>query len=696
MRRKNCSIFYVFSAVVLLAAIFILLTGCGKKAYQPVQPPEEQLTLYSLVANPSSIEEGDSCLIAALVTNESGDPKEGIRVSFSVTPDTIGYLSHSTDTTDAFGIAWTYFYSLHPGTATFEAISQKAGSKSTQVYIWEKTVVFNQIEMEIDPQTLIADGVSTAEVTVTVRDSSGELVEDETIVRFTAGEKFADIDGDGYYTDFIDSLIYDTNDNGKWDAIGLISPAENTAGGVAIATYIAGVQATAVYIKATVSGISTPVQDEKTIQLTPNTIVASITLEAENLIIQVRGTGGLESVDLIATAYDDNGNRVPGGVPIDFIITDGPNGGENLNGMGYGPFTANTNSLGEARVTLNSGTISGTVKTRASSGTIISQVTGVTVQAGPPEYISLGADPLNIRGWDYVNKTSDVVAMVNDVYGNPVPDRTAVYFSTEEGMVDAYAETIGGLAETVYHSGDPRNDGIALIYGSTSGGTVADTMGIIVSGPPVYVEFLYYPSSLLADGASKGDVVVQVLDVNRNYVVAGTHVEMDATFGHIESGGTRDGVNGSVLETEFISQRLSVDYSPASPDDGIGAIVVVEAQSGWTGNWVTVPFLTGTAYSKNCEIDMPGSVPYGSQTAIEVLIRDRYSNPLAGHQLTASVFGSSISGANQITDAYGIATGFTFIATADTTIKSAMVNVYDSDPRGGFTLSKKVSLTQEE
>lgn len=694
MKRKSSFVFYAFLAGLVLGTTLILLSSCGKKSFEPVEPPEESFTLYSLVATPSSIEEDDSCLVAALVTNEEGEPIEGITINFSVTPDTAGYLSSSVGTTDASGIVYTYFYPLYSGTVTLQATSERAGSKSTQIYVRAKTVAVNSIEMEISPQTLIADGVSTGQVTVTVRDLSGNFVEDGTVVRFTAGEKFADIDGDGYFTDFIDSLIYDTNDNGRWDAIGLISPSETTVSGVATATYVAGVQATTVYVKATVSGISTPVQDEKTIQLTPNTVVASITLEAENLTIQVRGTGGIESVVLTATAYDDNGNQVPGGVPIDFVITDGPMGGENLNGTGYGPFTSNTNSLGEATVTLNSGTISGTVKTKASSESVVSQVTAVTIQAGPPEYISLGADPLNIRGWDYVNKTSEVVAMVNDVYGNPVPDRTAIYFSTEEGMIDAYAETFGGLAESVYHSGDPRNDGIAYIYASTSGGTVADTMCIIVSGPPCHVEFLNYPSSLMADGASEGDVVVQVLDLNRNFVVGGSTVDMEATWGKVESGHTRDGVNGSILETKLTSQVLPADYSPVSPDDGIGAMVTLEAKSGWAADWVTVPFLTGPAYSKNCEIDMITSVPYGGNTPIEVIIRDRYNNPLAGHQLTASVFGSDIAGATQITDAYGVAAGFIFIATADTTVKSALVGIYDSDPRGEIALSKTVYFGQ--
>lgn len=694
---KRVKKFFKGSEIIIAFILLIFVTvffSCGKKITKPKEPVE--IFVYSISVVPQIIDEGENSTVDAWITDQNNNPLADVEVHFYITPDSLGWFSPSLATTDSQGKATTSFHSFFSGTALIEA---KAGgdSKSTQLTIQEPAISgANLITIEITPSTLTADGVSSAEVKVTVTDSSGNPVEDGTAVKLAAGEKFVDIDCDGYFTQFVDSLVYDANDNGRWDPMGLISPAETTVSGVAQAIYTAGVYAGQVYIKATVEKESKVTQNEKTLQLTPNTEVSSIALESEEVSIQVKGTGGIESALIIATAYDEYGNRVPGGISVDFVITDGPQGGENISGEGYGPVSAITNALGEANVTLNSGIISGTVKLKAIVGSIQSQVTKVTISAGPPAFLSLGADPLNIRGWDYVNVTSDIVAMVNDIYGNPVPDHTSVYFSTEEGMVDAHSETIGGLAKSVYHSGDPRNDGIALIYASTSGGTVADTSGIIVSGPPYFVDFLAYPSSLIANGVDKGDVVVRVLDVNQNFVVGGTPVKMETNFGLIASGVTQDGIYNSILETELLSSVLTQDYSPASPDDGIGAVATVEARSGWVSNWVSVPFLTGTAYSKNCAIDMPGDVQYGSSVPIEVTIKDRYGNPLGGHQLLASSFGCGITGATQTTDGYGVATDFTFVATTDTTLKSATVTVVDQDPKGGIVLSKKVSLKSEE
>ncbi len=422
--------------------------------------------------------------------------------------------------------------------------------------------------------------------------------------------------------------------------------------------------------------------------------IASIEFTSARPSIQVKGTGGIESVLMLATGYDELGNRVGAGNAIVFRILYGPGGGENLEDNGYGPDTVFTGTSGQAVVTLNSGTISGTVELRAESGTIFSNVTRVTINAGPPAYLSLGAKPLNIPGWNVVNLTAEVLAMVDDIYGNPVEDNTAVYFGTEEGMVDAYAVTSGGLAPSVYHSGDPRNDGQALISASTAGGTVSNTVVIIVSGPPYSVTFSSYPASLPADAESKGDVVVEVLDVNGNYVVDGTQVEMETDFGTCPSGATDDGINASVFETELLSQILKRDYSPVSPDDGIGAVSNLTAKSGFASATVQVNFLTGFAYYKNCLIDIVGSVMYGTTEPLTVVIKDRAGNPLGGHSLSATVTSGSITGSPSITTEYGESAGLFYTASTDTTIKSATISVTDNDPRGGgMVLTKKVTLS---
>jgi len=422
--------------------------------------------------------------------------------------------------------------------------------------------------------------------------------------------------------------------------------------------------------------------------------IASIEFNTLRPSIQVKGTGGIESAVLVATGYDSLGNKVGAGKRIIFRILNGPHGGENLEDKGYGPDTAYTMESGQAVVTLNSGTISGTVELRAESGTIFSNVTRVAINAGPPAYLTLGAKPLNIRGWDVVNVTSEVLAMVDDIYGNPVQNSTAVYFGTEEGMVDAYATTAGGLATSVYHSGEPRNDGLAHVYASTAGGTVSDTVVIIVSGPPDTTRFLTYPLSLVADGVSKGQVVVRVVDRNGNFVVGGTQVTMETDFGNCASGTTQDGINASLFETELVSQILTRDYSPVSPDDGIGAVSNLTAKADWSSATVQVNFLTGFAYYKNCLVDIAGTVVYGGREPFTVLIKDRAGNPLGGHSVSATVSSGTISGSPSITNGYGESSGLFFTAPSDTTIKSATISVTDNDPRGGgMVLTKKVALS---
>lgn len=313
-----------------------------------------------------------------------------------------------------------------------------------------------------------------------------------------------------------------------------------TTNGTATATYRAGNQATTVYIRATLIEGTTAEFAEVSAKLNPNTTVASVTLSHNGEDLRVRGVGGIEWTIVTATAYDLFGNTVPEGIPIDFTIANGPGAGENIQGEGYGPVTVSTNGQGRASVTVYSGTASGTIRMRASSGSVISAVTHITVNAGPPAHLTVGAENCNLRAWDFVNVVNRISANVSDIWGNPVPDSTAVWFSTEEGFVIAQALTgqgkPHGIAEVDWYSGNPRNDGIVHIYAHTAGGLVGDTVAFISSGPAANVVVLTYPSSLLADGESKGKVVVFVSDINGNYVLAGTNVSFDADFGSINGG----------------------------------------------------------------------------------------------------------------------------------------------------------------
>jgi len=423
--------------------------------------------------------------------------------------------------------------------------------------------------------------------------------------------------------------------------------------------------------------------------------------------IAVRETGGLELCQVTATCFDENNVPVAHDREVEFEIIAGPGGGETLQDAGWGPVTMMTDANSRAQVTLGSGTISGTIEVIARAGSSASQSALVSVAAGPPHYVSVGIAPLNIRGWDIVGANADVVTYVSDIYNNPVREGTVVYFTCDEGIIrGSYlntgalgsSTTEGGVALGTYFSGQPRIDGRVLITATTAGGSVIGTGGLISSGPPASVEFVSPspPISLLADGGNHVDLWAEVLDTNGNYVVAGTIVEFRTPLGVIDDNAqTADGIYGSVARGTLRSETLGQDYSWSVPDDGIGAVVSVTAAAGLGGaasDVIEVNFLTGPAYRHNSRIEVETTVPVGTSVPFEVLIADRYGNPLGGHVLEISASGGATVTPSGTTDSWGSAYPVIFTApAADTT---CVITVVDTDPGyGGITLSATVEVT---
>ncbi len=700
MNRKNLSFPGAFCWLLIpVLLVSVMIVGCSDKA---TKDTETVVILKSLSIAPSDeIQKGQTGVVSVEVNDDADRPISGVQVSFSVTPAAVGYCTPSVDTTDASGSAASIFTPTDFGTATIQASIPGVAAKSIQIRVVTSGGVLKPLDIEITPTWLPADGISTSTVKVTVSDTTGNLAEDGTVVKFAAGEKFEDTDGDGYFTEGIDELRYDVNQDGRWNPMGFIPSYVLTENGEVEVTYVAGLRTGTAYIKVTSEPGGDFLQEDVSLLLVPTDTVAYIVLIPDQAIIQVRGTGGVEATQIRAICYDDNGNRVGADLPVEFYIINGPGGGECLNGVAQGPITINTNSYGEATVTLSSGTKAGPVRLRAKVGAVLSYSSIVTICAGPPTDISLGVIPCNIRGWDKDCVEASICACVVDIYGNPVPDSTSIHFGTEEGMVYGSDKTEQGCAYTTYLSGDPRNDGLARIWAETWGedGIIADTCVLIVSGPPASVTFLNYPLTLLADGVSKGDVLVEVLDVNDNFVVDQTPVKMKTTFGSVLSGATSDGCYASVYETELVSQVLQQDYSVTNPslDDGIGAVNVLTAKSGFVSSSVNVNFLTANTYSKNCQIDIETSIPHGFTVPVVVIIKDRYGNPLGGHHIIAdntNTFGGTVAG-EAYTNEFGEATGFTFTATSDLGVESGMVSFCDEDPRGGVCIAVKIEISDD-
>lgn len=659
-----------------------------------------------LTASPTSFENGETSVMEATVT-VNGVALPNAVVRFTVSPTNAGYFSPANDTTDASGIAATVFTATNTGTvsvaATVEgtsitrslslAITQGGGSGGT-----------GNVNITTSPSLLLANGADTATITIAVRDNLAQPAPDSTVVKICAGEKFVDRDGNGYWSQGIDSLVFDANANGLWDGIGIVpSTAYVTGGnGNAVVRYISGNDAYTVYIKVTVDDNGITGSGEVALQLSPNTAVNTLYLSSDSVRLVVKQAGGVETGYVRATAYDVSGNRVPEGIVINFVILDGPGGGERLGNTGYGPYASVTNSQGVAAAPLSSGTISGTVRIRAYSDTVLSNATQVLISAGPPAHIAVGAAICNIPAWGKVADNNKIVAVISDIYLNPVPDSTVAYFSCDEGTMQSHelrTKNGEGVVQTDWFSGNnvPTADGIVVIMVETAGGTVADTSFFINSWSCAQIFATGMPATMLANGTGKVTVTVTGLDLNGNFVVGATPFFASANYVTVGSGEFNNGCQSSSGQTSIFSSTLDVDNSlTGGNDNGIGAIDVVTfyTRSGASQSY-NLQLLTGNAYRGTSSINVPGSVRIGQSVQISATIQDRWSNPLGDHTLVLSASAGAIVGASQETDAYGEADGFVWNIPNDTLLAGdQLLTITDTDPRGGIVITKTVSVTR--
>jgi len=697
---------FLFGLLVILAGA--VLTGCESSSSGSGSGLQISMTV-----TPSSITVGETAIAEVTVTDGT-NPMPNRAISFTVSPADAGYFTPAVDTTDANGEVSSVFTALTDGTVTLNAASG-GSSQNFSLSIDEQTTVGSgNVDLVILPTMILADGASTAQLTVTVRDSQGDPAPDSTMIKLAAGEKFVDLDGNGYWTAGVDSLVFDGNDNGTWDAIGYIPATAYLTGGAGQATvdYTAGTEATTVYIAIRVDnsgGISG--YAETSLRLTPDASISSIYMSADDIHLAVKRTGGMETSTLRAVGYDAFGNTVPEGLQISFIITDGPDDtddGEHLANLTgaerRGPYVATTNSMGQASCPISSGTVSGTIRVRAYVDTVLSNSTQIMVHAGPPARIVIGAEECNVRYWGWVNETNDIVALVSDIYNNPCPDSTVVYFTCDEGVIIAHKDRVDeedGIATTTWMSygGDQSagDDGIIWIKAETNGGTLVDSGAFINSWYPDTIWHVTWPQNLYAHNKSKGYIYVEVRDLNMNYCTDLDEIKFQSEYVDYIDRENGDGCFSSGISNYAVGVTLDADYSTnGTADDGIGAVDYLICRFGFMASSAEPCTLrTGMTYAKQCQIDLTSTVATSASVPFSVTVKDRWGNPLGDHELFATTSGGgSITNATQYTDSYGEANGFVFNAPAlDATVT---VSVEDRDARGGgVVLTLEVTVSSE-
>lgn len=181
--------------------------------------------------------------------------------------------------------------------------------------------------------------------------------------------------------------------------------------------------------------------------------------------IGLRGTGALPEQSTVSfTVTNSAGGPIPNQT-VQFALN------TTVGGLSLGNDSAQTNSEGVATTTVNSGTVATPVRvtatTMGSTGqqqSAQSSVLAVTTGLPDNDSFSLSASTLNVEGLRFDGIEVDVTIRAADRFNNPVPDGTAVSFTTEGGAIPATCTTEDGACAVTFTTQDERPaDGRATI-----------------------------------------------------------------------------------------------------------------------------------------------------------------------------------------------------------------------------------------
>lgn len=253
--------------------------------------------------------------------------------------------------------------------------------------------------------------------------------------------------------------------------------------------------------------------------------------------IVVKETGGFQQSEITFVVTDSVG------VPLDannftqvqFILGGSPGGGEVVN-----PATATTNASGTVKTTLTSGTVSGVAQviaqiTKPGGEVIRSRPVNVVIRSGLPsaDHFSVAPAKLNYPGYDIFGLENSITAFVGDRYSNFVSPGTAVYFTTDGGLIEGAALTNEeGRATTTLMSALPRpnhvtlGSGFALVRARTVSNdnvTIETSTIVLLSGTP---SISINPSVVNVPHGGSQSFQFTVSDQNGNPLAAETNIRV--------------------------------------------------------------------------------------------------------------------------------------------------------------------------
>ena len=466
------------------------------------------------------------------LTSSGGDVLDNEVITFTTT---LGTLSPETQLTSSTGVATININA---------ADAAGAGTVTATATIGGDTVT-NTINFVIGTQT------ASTEIAMTLVDSGGTAAGtiSNPISSINPGVLRATIsDDDG--NPLADEVVTFSTTSGT------ISPLTQltNSSGVATVALTAGETAGAGTITASVTPGLDTFSDELNFVVSEQSVSAegaSIEfVSASPAAISLQGTGGVglkESSVVTFRVVDDEGQPVSGQA-VDFALTATPGG------LALADSSDTSDVDGFVTVTVNAGTVPTVVRVSASftdsgSDTISVFSDQLTVSTGLPEQsrFTIAAEMLNPQAGSHDGVTVTVTARASDRSGNPAPDGTAIYFTTELGMIQPNCLLTSGACSVTWTSQDATDAEVDGSTGITQFGTNdrfgRSTILAVAVGEESFI-----------DNNSDG-----VFDATGDTIVAQLS---EAFLDKNESGALEDGTGGT-LDEEFRDYIVNGSFDAA-------------------------------------------------------------------------------------------------------------------------------------
>jgi hypothetical protein len=266
--------------------------------------------------------------------------------------------------------------------------------------------------------------------------------------------------------------------------------------------------------------------------------------------IAVKGVGGSETTTLTWEVRDSLGLPVDvsHSIQLTFTIASGPGGGEFLS-----PTVVTTNTVGQAIMTLSSGTRAGVVQVMATgtvaSGTVSTAPVRIVIDGGFPDqaHFTVAAHNYNLPILGTMGVHTPISVLVGDRWSNPVAQNTALYFSSSAGVIQSKVFTNqDGQGSADLISGNPfplgshaapvnglrpSGDGYHYIAARTvgqAGISVMDSMLVLWSGASIISSFA--PTTFNIPNAGSQSFTFTVADALGHPLSAGTTISVIAAI----------------------------------------------------------------------------------------------------------------------------------------------------------------------